>query len=80
MGDERILLDSIERDGEIRTRNGSTDTGVRNVLQRILFDPKSAAIRYGQEIGVCADCGRQLTNEESRKAGIGPVCAHKWGN
>jgi SWI/SNF-related matrix-associated actin-dependent regulator 1 of chromatin subfamily A len=80
MGDERVLLGSIERDGEIRTRNGSTDTGVRNVLQRILFDPKSAAIRYGQEIGVCADCGRQLTNEESRKAGIGPVCAHKWGN
>lgn len=30
---------------------------------------------YGQEIGQCGRCGRTLTNEESRAAGIGPVCA-----
>jgi Family of unknown function (DUF6011) len=40
---------------------------------------KEAAIRYGQELGVCSVCGRQLTNEASRLAGIGPVCISKIG-
>lgn len=35
---------------------------------------KESAIRYGHELGVCALCGRTLTNEESREAGIGPKC------
>jgi Family of unknown function (DUF6011) len=29
---------------------------------------------YGQEIGNCGDCGRSLTDDESRARGIGPVC------
>lgn len=40
---------------------------------------KESMIRYGQELGVCGDCGRTLTNEESREAGIGPVCRSKNG-
>ena len=35
-------------------------------------------IREGQETGVCQFCGRELTNEESRGRGYGPVCAAKW--
>jgi hypothetical protein len=30
--------------------------------------------RFGQEIGSCAICGRTLTDEESRRIGIGPIC------
>lgn len=41
----------------------------------IAEDPKAAAIRYGHELGKCAICGRTLTNEASRAAGIGPKCA-----
>lgn len=37
----------------------------------------AAMIRYGQEIGRCGHCGRTLTDEESRNAGIGPICASK---
>jgi hypothetical protein len=54
---------------------------VRNSMARaeILFaiahDVRAASIRYGRELGVCGVCGRTLTNEESRAAGIGPVCA-----
>jgi hypothetical protein len=34
---------------------------------------------YGRELGVCGVCGRTLTNEESRAAGIGPKCASNSG-
>jgi hypothetical protein len=40
---------------------------------------KQAMLRYGREIGACGHCGRTLTNEESRTAGIGPVCRDKLG-
>lgn len=34
---------------------------------------------YGREIGSCGVCGRTLTDEDSRTAGIGPKCAAKTG-
>lgn len=34
-----------------------------------------AGIRFGLELGICGHCGRELTDEESRARGIGPVCA-----
>lgn len=36
-----------------------------------------AMLRYGRLIGACGHCGRTLTNQESRDAGIGPVCITK---
>lgn len=36
---------------------------------------KECALRYGHELGKCGVCGRSLTNEASREAGIGPTCA-----
>ena len=51
----------------------------RNVLRLIAQDPQAASLRYGQEIGSCGVCGRSLTDERSRAAGIGPVCAQKRG-
>lgn len=41
--------------------------------------PRECAIRYGHELGHCAVCGRTLTNEDSRNAGIGPKCASASG-
>jgi hypothetical protein len=38
---------------------------------------KESSIRYGLELGHCGRCGRELTNEASREAGIGPICAGK---
>jgi len=35
------------------------------------------AREFGRLYGVCARCGRTLTDEESIAAGIGPVCAGK---
>lgn len=51
----------------------------KRVLAEIAQDPKAAAIRYGHESGACSVCGRELTDPESVKSGIGPVCAKKRG-
>ena len=48
-------------------------------LAAIAADPRGEAIRYGQRTGTCSCCGRDLTAESSVAAGIGPICARKWG-
>jgi hypothetical protein len=48
-------------------------------LQAIARNPMEAAVRYGRQTGRCSCCGRELTNKESIEAGIGPICAGKWG-
>ena len=45
----------------------------------IAADPLGAARLHGQKTGACSCCGRELTDDQSIAAGIGPVCAEKWG-
>lgn len=37
------------------------------------------AKEYGRKTGVCISCGAELTDPVSIEAGIGPICATKWG-
>lgn len=59
------------------------EDGVKNAaqrnkfLRRIAADPKKAMLEYGLQLGECGACGSPLTNEESRRLGIGPVCRAK---
>lgn len=46
-------------------------------LRAILRDPEMAMRRYGIELGVCGACKLPLTNDESRRIGIGPICRKK---
>lgn len=49
------------------------------ILNRIVeVGAAEASARYGRELGICGVCGRTLTNDESRAAGIGPVCKNKF--
>jgi hypothetical protein len=48
-----------------------------SVMERIAADPLEAMRMYGRETGTCRDCGRRLTNDESRAVGIGPDCFKK---
>jgi len=50
---------------------------IRKIVELIAQDPHAAMVRYGHELGECGRCGRTLTDEASRAAGIGPVCASK---
>ena len=52
---------------------------VKAVLFEAAADPLTAAIRYGKETGSCSCCGRELTNKESIRLGIGPICREKFG-
>jgi hypothetical protein len=49
------------------------------ILRRIGDDPEAAMALYGHEIGQCGACGRRLTNELSRRLGIGPICRSMRG-
>lgn len=49
------------------------------ILEAIAADPVAALVRYGRHSEVCGACGRGLTVELSRKAGIGPTCAAARG-
>lgn len=56
--------------------------GRKDVAERlrvIAQNPLDAAVRYGRKTGTCSCCGRELTNHASIEAGIGPICAQKWG-
>lgn len=51
---------------------GSTRTQALQAIRDA--GPDLAMRRYGQELGHCGKCGRELTDEVSRGIGIGPVC------
>lgn len=61
----------------IPARACADDTAAK--LQVIAADPRGEAIRFGQRTGTCSCCGRELTKHASIEAGIGPICAQKWG-
>lgn len=48
-------------------------------IKEICSDPLAAAVLHGKQTGRCACCGLELTNEESVRLGIGPICREKWG-
>lgn len=60
-----------ESDEYQRVSRGEQAQALRLIVEQGI---KECALRYGHELGVCGVCGRTLTNEESRAAGIGPKC------
>jgi len=52
---------------------------ILGILRRIGDDPEAAMALYGHHIGQCGACGRRLTNELSRRLGIGPICREMRG-
>lgn len=47
---------------------------VTDLLFNADADPIKAAGQYGIESGKCGCCGRELTDPDSIKIGIGPIC------
>jgi hypothetical protein len=48
-------------------------------IVKIASNPHAEAVAYGQRTGNCCICNRELTNHASIDAGIGPICASKYG-
>lgn len=49
-----------------------------DILKLIVMDYKRAALAYARELGQCARCGIQLTDEISRANMVGPECIKHW--
>lgn len=48
-------------------------------IRDAMEDPFKAAVEYGHMTGECSVCRRPLSNPESVKLGIGPICRAKFG-
>jgi hypothetical protein len=72
----------VRRDGKIVvwTAGGEypyTGKGLNEGLEWIKANPREAAALFGQLTETCGRCGRELSDDDSRKLGLGPVCAGK---
>lgn len=52
---------------------------IRALLEEFEANPLQAAMKYGKLSGRCCSCGREITADDSIEAGIGPICAQKFG-
>lgn len=76
--DGRLYLGRIDPKGQFfKSRDCTPDHQARIVAA--CTDPLAAAVAYGQQSGSCSCCGLTLTNAESIRLGIGPICREKWG-
>lgn len=48
-------------------------------IVRVCANPKEAVQTYGLLTGVCAICSRELTDPESIRLGVGPICGSRFG-
>jgi hypothetical protein len=55
------------------------DDPTKATIVAVASDPLMSAKAYGQKFGSCSVCGRTLTQTKWIEAGIGPVCAEKFG-
>lgn len=60
----------------ITTRECTPD--LRETVIAVASDPLTAAVDYGKRTGICACCGRELSDEISVQEGIGPICKSKY--
>lgn len=65
----------VSRSGIVIPENNAKQiVPVLQVFVRFSKDTKQTLINYGLETGECSICGRELTDSESIRIGIGPVC------
>ena len=72
----------VRRDGKIVvwTAGGEwpyTGKGLNEALTWIKANQREAAALFGQLTETCGRCGRDLSDDDSRARGLGPVCATK---
>lgn len=68
----RTYLDACASDERHPIRNPLHRKNILTAIRAMGWEASTAL--YGQEIGSCGRCGRTLTDDVSRAAGIGPKC------
>ena len=56
--------------GQVR----SYKPGIEDKIMLLISNFQGAALRYAREVGHCARCNLRLTDEQSRRRGVGPEC------
>ncbi len=64
--------------GQFSASRDATE-GTLSELRAIAIDPLAESVKYARRTGRCGCCGHVLVNPVSILAGIGPICAEKWG-
>lgn len=66
----------ITKKGELNIKDSSFQIiPVLSLFISFSENPKKYIINYGLETGECSICGRELSDYESVKRGIGPICS-----
>lgn len=65
-------------DGQF-TASRDCDATKQAEIVALCANPVESAIAYGKQTGICACCGRELTDPASIQRGIGPICAERFG-
>jgi len=76
---KRIYIKEVIGGGDLdsATMSVMNPTFRKNVLKKIFENPSEAGLRYSEELRECYYCSRELTDEESRRTGLGPICRTK---
>ncbi len=78
--DDGAAYGSRQTYGKQAPEAGSKYVGqVQDALREILKNPLEAQVAYGKLTGTCGHCGKILEDPKSVAAGIGPICAAKYG-
>jgi hypothetical protein len=71
-----VFLSQLSGENHVPVRDRQMKDRVYAEIQK---DVLGALKRFGKEIGQCGHCRKQLTDQESREFGIGPVCRKALG-
>jgi len=68
----------VDREGNF-SPSASCTKAVAQLLTDLGDDPEGFLAEFGKLTGNCCFCNRELTDDRSKDAGWGPVCAKKFG-
>jgi hypothetical protein len=84
-GDVIKVQKAVHGSGHMYAKKLNPETGkfeyTQGLIRRLDISMRMTleqAKEFGALYGVCCNCGRTLTNEDSIEAGIGPICAGKF--
>lgn len=64
---------------QLRAEDTPQKRKVWELLKALRNDPQKILAEAGKRSGYCCICNRELSDPQSIRAGIGPVCAAKYG-
>lgn len=73
----KVLVVTSVEDGKKKGHFDYAPGAIKNLMPQMKMD-YDQAVEFGALYGVCCNCGRTLTADESIAAGIGPYCAKKF--